>query len=53
MEDLSEYEKQGMEGMKNGMMAKAVVIHGVPTNWKINGVADCAGRIMGEVIGVR
>ena len=35
------------------MMAKAVVIHGVPTNWRINGVADCAGRIMGEVIGVR
>ena len=34
-------------------MTKAVVINGGPTNWRINGVADCAGRIMGEVIGVR
>ena len=34
-------------------MAKAVIVHGVPTNWKITGVADCAGKIMGEVIGVR
>ena len=34
-------------------MAKAVVVHGVPTNWRINGAADCVGRIMGEVIGVR
>ena len=49
VEDLSKYEEKETEGM----MAKAVVIHGVPTNWRINGVADCAGRIMGEVIGVR
>lgn len=47
-----EYEEEGGGG-ENGMMAKAVVIHGVPTKWKINGVADCAGRITGEVIGVR
>ena len=49
VEDQSEYEEEEREGM----MAKAVVIHGVSTNWRINGVADCAGRIMGEVIGVR
>ena len=49
VEDLSGYEEEETEGM----MAKAVVIHGVPTNWRINGVADFAGRIMGEVIGVR
>ena len=34
-------------------MAKAVVVHGVPTNWRINGVAGCLSRIVGEVIGVR
>ena len=50
VEDLSDYEKEEEEA---GAMVKAVVVHGVPTNWKINGVADCAGRIMGEVIGVR
>ena len=49
VEDLSEYEEEEEEGT----MAKAVVVHGVPTNWRINGVADCVGRIMGEVIGVR
>ena len=53
VEDLGEYEVDGGQEMKNGMMAKAVVIYGIPTNWKINGLADCAGRIMGEVIGVR
>ena len=49
VEDFSEYKEEE----KEGTMAKAVVVHGVPTNWRINGVADCAGRIMGEVIGVR
>ena len=52
VEDLSDYEEE--EGAERyGTMAKAVVVHGKPTNWRINGVADCAGRIMGEVIGVR
>ena len=45
--------KRGGGRTENGIMATAVIIHGVPTNWKINGVADCTGRIMGEVIGVR
>ena len=59
VEDLSEYEQEEREesrtekGTKHGTMAKAVVFHGVPTNWRINGVADCAGRIMGEVTGAR
>ena len=48
-----EYEEERGEGIRNGMMAKAVVIHRVPTNWRINGVADCVGRIIGEAIGVR
>lgn len=34
-------------------MVKAVVAHGVPTNWRINGVADDAASIMGELIVVR
>ena len=32
VEDLSEYEEEGGEGIRNRVMAKAVVIHGVPTN---------------------
>ena len=48
VEDLSDYEEE-----EGGTMAKAVVVHGVPTTWRINGVADCVGRIMGEIIGVR
>ena len=53
VEDLSEYEEEEREesrrekGTKDGTMAKAVVIHEVPTNSLINGVADCAGRIRG------
>ena len=34
-------------------MAKAVAVHGVSTNWKVSGVADCVEGIMGRVIGVR
>ena len=33
VEDLSEYEEEGGEGMKNGMMAKEVAIHGVEDKW--------------------
>ena len=51
VEDLSESEEK--EGKEEGTTTKAVVVHGVPTNWRINGVADCAERIMAEVIGVR
>ena len=52
VEDLSDYEQEeGAE--RNGTIAKAVVIHRVPNNWKINGVADCIGSIMREVSGVR
>ena len=32
-------------------MTKSVVVHGVSTNWGVNGVADCVQRI--TVIGVR
>ena len=49
VEGLSEYEEEKREGT----MAKAVVVQWVSTNWRINGVADCAGKIIGEVIGVR
>ena len=51
VEDLSDYEEE--EKLGEETMAKVVIVHVVPINWKINGVADCAGRIMGEVIGVR
>ena len=52
MEDLSDYEEE--EGDKrNGTMAKAVVVHGVPIDWRINGVANVAERVMRKVIGVR
>ena len=36
-----------------GEMAKAVVIHGIRTNLKVSGVADCVEGIMGNAIGVR
>ena len=36
-----------------GAMAKAVVIHGVSTNWKVSRVADYVEGVMGRVIGVR
>ena len=48
VEDLNYYKEK-----EAGVMAKAVVVHGVPTYWRINGVANCIGRIMGKVIGVR
>ena len=48
VKDLSDYEEE-----EGGTIAKAVIIHRVPTTWWINRVADCVGRIMGEVIGVR
>ena len=51
VEDLSEYEEE--EGKEEETTTKAVVVHGVPTNWRINGVPDCAERIKGEIIGVR
>ena len=49
--DMSEYEEE--EAGKQGTMTKAVVVHGVSTNWRVNGVADCMERITGRVIGVR
>ena len=41
----------GNEGA--GAMAKAVVVHGISTNWRVSGVADCVEGIMGQVIGAR
>ena len=35
VEDLSQYEEE--EEKKQRTMAKAVVAHGVPINWRING----------------
>ena len=32
VEDLSEYEEE--EGKEEGTMTKAVVVHGVPINWR-------------------
>ena len=40
-------------GERAGVMAKAVVVHGINTNWKVSGVADCVEGIMGRVIGAR
>ena len=34
-------------------MAKAIVVHGVPTDWRIGGLASCLEEITGKVIGVR
>ena len=36
-----------------GAMAKAVVVHGISTNWRVSGVADCMEGIMSRVIGTR
>ena len=52
VEDLSEYEKEEEEEEKRGMMAKAIVVHGVPTDWRIGGVAGCVEKITGRVFGV-
>ena len=49
VEDLSEYEK---EEEVRGTMAKAIIVHGVPTEWRIGGVARCLEMITGQVIGV-
>ena len=51
VEDLSEYEEEEEE--TRGTMAKTIVVHGVPTDWRIGGVAGCVERITGRVIGVR
>ena len=51
VEDMSKYEEKDAE--KQGTMTKAVVVHGVSTNWRVNGVADCMERIIGRVIRVR
>ena len=34
-------------------MTKAIVVHGVSTNWRVGGVANCVEGIMGKVIGSR
>ena len=49
VEDMSEYEEEE----KRGTMTKAIVVHGVPTDWRIGGVASCVERNTGRVIGVR
>ena len=36
-----------------GEMDKAIVVHGISTNWRVSGVADCVQGIMGQVIGAR
>ena len=43
----------GNEGGAGVAMAKVVVVHGVSTNWRVSGVADCVEGIMGQVIGSR
>ena len=40
-------------GFTSGTMAKAIVVHGVSTNCRVSGVADCVEGIMGKVIGSR
>ena len=52
MEDLSEYEEE-VERERRGTMAKAIVVHGVPTDWRIGGLAICLEELTGKVIGVR
>ena len=60
---MRDYEKEGDTGSggtslkhrsrgpanTHGSMTKVVVVHGVDTNWRINGVADCMERVMGRV----
>ena len=43
----------GIGGSAGGAMTKAVVVHGISTNWRVSGVADCVEGIMGWVIGSR
>ena len=45
--------EDGIGGSASGAMTKAVVVHGISTNWKVSGVADCVEGIMGRVIGSR
>ena len=35
VDDLRDYEEE--EGEEGGTMVKPVIVHGVPTNWRING----------------
>ena len=44
-------QEGGNEG--RGAMAKAIVVHGISMYWRVSGVADCVGGIMGRVIGTR
>ena len=43
----------GFRGSAGGVMTKAVVVHGISTNWRVSGVANCVEGIMGRVIGSR
>ena len=43
----------GFGGSAGGAITKAVVVHGISTNWRVSGVADCVEGIMGWVIGSR
>ena len=39
--------------VQHGLQIQYNTMRYLPTNWRINRVANCIGRIMGEVIGVR
>ena len=43
----------GFGGEASGGMTKVVIVHGVSTNWRVSGVADCVEGIMGRVISSR
>ena len=49
----SRSQEVGHGGVTSGTMTKAIVVHGVSTNWRVSGVADCVEGIMGKVIGSR
>ena len=53
VEDLSDYEEEG--GNREGTMAKAVVLHGVPIDWRIGRLASWVEEYTGKgkVIGIR
>ena len=46
-------QEGGHGGVTSGTMTKAIVVHGVSTNWRVSRVADCVEGIMGKVIGSR
>ena len=46
-------QEVGNGGVTSGTMTKAIVVHGISTNWRVSGVADCVEGIMGKVIGSR